>query len=919
MGDLFAKISREIRRLAFLLALALAVLGGAIAPARAQNAIPTADDAVASRQTTLQASQDAYVYSLAADTNFGAAEELLVTRGGNLGPAPIFANALFQFPLPQFPVYTNIESATLLLYQTSGGDGRTWEMPIGRITESWDEGDVTYSNLPASVATGLSVTGAAEESAILLTEIGSEVQGWVRNGGGDNFGLYVGGTGTLARERTFASREASATANRPTLSIAYTLPPVRVCLIQNDTCPVAANALVHNLTTGAVYQTDANGFVSRDDLGTIGVGDRLWARIAVASANGGTQYHVQGAAVPAIDSAYMGIGDAQELRLVIDETQSLWVQDLEISAQWHVEGDAAYAATLARRFIQASSYLYAFTDGQFALGNVRIRQNYDGWDAANMQIHANNTLRPRAVIGGLVASETPDFNAAIPISYTTGPISMGSYWNRFGTPPNAQNTVDGVPFPESSMVADWPLALAHELGHWLLFLFDTYTGIDGNASVELAELCTGTAMGNVYEPGNHGFIFSPDDWVARCSGTEAYGRLNGRTEWATIAGWYPWVQIPSAFIEGPSLPPGVTSVGYIPPATVPGAAAAQLFDLEYQNGESSSGEARAFLMRNERIIEQGKPAKESTQVQLTGAEIGDRLCVYDINDHSEGDETPRHQFGCEVIAAGDDTLVMTRDQSWSPQVALQQIGADQVQIVVTATLNGAAANQLRVRLFPEHESGMDEVLLPHAGNVYSTTVTIAGGVPPLFAQVYVGETPAAPQSRREVVADRGTGGGGAFGPARLYGDVLVMSSDGNASFEGEGSLELEAGESIAWQSMPGTPPIPYTLQVLGQSYRLDAFPADLVEEGTVRIRYQEPPGTASATVSPTSSAGSSGVRIWFWDGMIWSALATDVVTPVNAVDGIRLASAPSAGVGVYAVMMPSENDNHRFLPAIAVE
>ncbi|MCB0147138.1 MAG: hypothetical protein KDE01_05740, partial [Caldilineaceae bacterium] len=58
---------------------------------------------------------------------------------------------------------------------------------------------------------------------------------------------------------------------------------------------------------------------------------------------------------------------------------------------------------------------------------------------------------------------------------------------------------------------------------------------------------------------------------------------------------------------------------------------------------------------------------------LTDARLGDRLCVYDINDHAESPDTPRHQFGCEIIAAGDAELAMTLNPAWRPQVTMTQI------------------------------------------------------------------------------------------------------------------------------------------------------------------------------------------------------------------------------------------------------
>lgn len=893
----------------------LCALAGFATSAHAQEALPAEGEEADQRRVFLPAIADSYVSNLNTASNFGSEPSLVVASGGTL--ATVNQPVLVRWDLSVFPLGTTVHAATMRLYQT-GTSGTTdpWTLPLSYITANWSEATVNYDNRPSSVSTGVSVVSPAQSGMEIDTDVTNLVQAW-QSGTPPNYGLYINAPFIAnPHSRAFDSREATTTTQRPMLVVDYTLPAIRVCFEQNDTCPIAPNSIVHNLTTGARYSTDANGYMSAADVESVALGDYLWARMPITSSNGGTLYATQGISeVVSADAffAVVGNGGSSEMRLVVEEDRPLWVQDLDISAQWYVRGNVEQATKLRDDILATSDYLHAFTDGQFVLGTVRVYQNYDQWGEAGMQLYANNTLRPRAIIGGVADAETPDFNPAIPITYTPGVISMGSYWNRFGTPPNSVNTQGGVPVLESEMEQDWALALGHELGHWLLYLFDTYTGVDGNASAELAELCTGTAMGNVYLPSNHGYIFSPDDWVTLCGETEAFAALGGRTEWETIQGWYTWATIPESFVADDYAPPApITQVVFVAPSIPPGDLAAQLFNLDYQDDELSSGEARAFLIRNERVLEQGKPAKNSTQVQLTGAEVGDLLCVYDINDHAEGVELPRHQFGCETIAAGDDTLVMTKDVLWSPEVALTQVGPDQVQVVVHANANGE--DSLTLRLFPEHESGMTPVVLPLVGNVYSATITLPASVPPLYAQVFVNESPAAPQTRREVMVDRGTGGGGAFGPARFYGDVLVMSSDGNASYQNSDLTELNEGESIAFQSMPGTPPLPFPLRIIGQSYRLDAFPISLVTSGTVSLRFTD----ADLVAAGAGAAGAGDPpAIWFWDGTFWSPLETSVIAPVNGADGVRVATAPSSGVGVYAVLIPAEGGSNRFLPIVA--
>ena len=479
-------------------------------------------------------------------------------------------------------------------------------------------------------------------------------------------------------------------------------------------------------------------------------------------------------------------------------------------------------------------------------------------------------------------------------------------------PPNQQVKVNGIPVSPATMVDDWAIATAHELGHYLLFLFDTYTGIDGQASQELADRCTGTAMGDAYKPSNHNFIFSPDHWQTACAGTEAHHTLKGRTEWETIRLWYPWVIQPTAVVTGPVAPPAnLTTVTFLAPSTPPGEpATSQLFDMIYEAGELTSGEARVFTFRGDQLFEQGKPPKNATQVQLIDAQVADRLCVYDVNDHAEGGETPRHQFGCEPIQPGDAELQMTKNTAWEPLIALTQVSTTSLRLAVTQTLPAGA--QVVAKLYPEHGTALPQQTLTASGGAYSHVFDFGGPVTPVYAQVWIDETPSGLATRREVVADRGTGGSGAFGPAKHFGGVLVVSSDGKANYETDQPVELGSGESIAWQSMPGTPTLPLGTAIIGQSYRLDAFPPVLVANGRVLIEYEAPVVLQSAG---SFDGQANEPSIYFWNGANWQALSTTEATPVNAADGVKVASAPSQGVGVYAVLLDL-GQNQLFLPLV---
>ena len=876
---------------------------------QAQDIAPAAADG-AQTILTLKPVADATIIATQLGTTGGNNSELRIAQQPDR-----IEYALLRFDVSALPAGATIKAATLRLYQTrSDVDASAVFLPLYRILEPWDEAKVTWANQPPFDDNAIGGFDSPAQSAVEVeADITALVAAWV-SGAFPNEGLLITtGANDLYFARAFSSREG---AKAPQLLIDYTLPPLRICREQIDDCQAAAGAILSIVGTQEKRIADAAGVVDSTGLA---LGQQLWARLQVESGDDGARFDT--AAPVTIDASrfvFRSSSESWEMPLAVTEGRPLWIQDLTLSAQWFVEANPADAAQLRDRIIKASDYLYSFTDGQFALGNVTVRQLYDGWDAANIQLYANNILQPKAIIGGIVGIETPDFALGNAVRYSPGAVSMGSYWNRFGSPPNSLNVFDGTVYNENDVADDWSLALAHEFGHYLLYLFDTYTGVDGISNLALTKLCTGTAMGDVYRTSNQNFIFDPTHWNTKCNGTEAFARLNGRTEWQTIAGWYAWVVPPVAIVDGPVAPPApVTSVTFVAPRTTPGRAAPSLFNLDYRDGETSSGEARAFLYQGGRLVEQGKPPEASLTLEVTGAQVGDRLCVYDVNDHASTSDNPRHQFGCEEIAA-NDVVFMTKEETWNPQITLLQVGAQQLQIVVRADV--APNQQVSVRLFPEHQTALTPLVLPRTGDVFSATVKLSQPVPALYAQVFVNEAPAAPTTRREIVADRGTGGGGAFGPAKAYGGALVVSSDGNATFEFAGDLDLAPGQSIAWQSMPGTPPLPPFRVISGQSYRLDAFPPALAGNGIVHIIYDNLFGAQGAGAAESAGAGGpANTALYFWNGTVWRRLPTQLTTPADSTDGEQMASAPSQGVGVYAVLADLPGSSVTYLPMVRVK
>jgi hypothetical protein len=212
----------------------------------------------------------------------------------------------------------------------------------------------------------------------------------------------------------------------------------------------------------------------------------------------------------------------QELVVLADNP--LLVFNLDVSLEWDAHNDSLYLEQLAFNLQRASEYLYDFSNGQVALGQVNVFQNADEWVFSHVVVQANNRLRPFAAQGGVVITDTIDDDHNTPtdtIQYSPGQVTMGSNWNRYGR-------------PGQSLGDDWALILAHELGHYLLFHDDTYIGLDENGYLVAVDTCLGSAMSDLYSnPDNTEFIADETTWQANCADTLAEQTL-GRNEWETM-------------------------------------------------------------------------------------------------------------------------------------------------------------------------------------------------------------------------------------------------------------------------------------------------------------------------------------------------------------------------------------------------
>ncbi|NJM42097.1 MAG: hypothetical protein HC853_15775 [Anaerolineae bacterium] len=322
--------------------------------------------------------------------------------------------------------------------------------------------------------------------------------------------------------------------------------------------------------------------------------------------------------------------------LTVSSANPLYLFNLKVALEWDAQQEPGYLDQLTFNLKRASQYLYDFTNGQMALGDVTVTQNGEGAADANILVRANNRLRPYATQGGIVISTTADPSPALKINYDPGQVTMGASWNRYGT-------------PGQSIGDDWALALAHELGHYLLFQDETYLGLDKNNFITSIDNgptgCYGSAMGDLYsDAAATEFIFNPTAWT-KCQNTLAAKTLK-RTEWETMQTWYRALVMPTAMLTGPAILPfdftNVTVITQTLTQTVP--LPDPSFYLDYVGGYGSSGEATAYLLKQDgprtgvRIVDLGSPLSGQNRVLARGAvphqasgAPGDTLCVFDLS------------------------------------------------------------------------------------------------------------------------------------------------------------------------------------------------------------------------------------------------------------------------------------------------
>lgn len=198
-------------------------------PTPTPTATPTATPTPTSTPTptpttaTLTANADAWVDQNDPSENGGSDTELKV-RSTTSGSPDRNHRAFVQFSLASIPSGATIQSASLRLYLFDApGASRTYE--AHRVTASWTEATITWSNQPGVTATASdSIATGTSDNVTLSWNVATDVQAFV-SGSQTNSGWRLKDqteSGSSDREGDFRSKEHGTSSQRPQLVVTYT-------------------------------------------------------------------------------------------------------------------------------------------------------------------------------------------------------------------------------------------------------------------------------------------------------------------------------------------------------------------------------------------------------------------------------------------------------------------------------------------------------------------------------------------------------------------------------------------------------------------------------------------------------------------------------------------------------------------------
>ncbi|MFN8440658.1 MAG: VCBS repeat-containing protein [Caldilineaceae bacterium] len=657
--------------------------------------------------------------------------------------------------------------------------------------------------------------------------------------------------------------------------------------------------------------TTVNGYLS--GRGALAIGDQLLAMVPISHNLNYTLYATSG--IPNENGLTMKpVSQAGVQTLTVSAAHPLLLFDLDVSVEWDASNDGLFYQQLTTAFQRASAILYDVSDGQIALGEVRIHPNREAWLSADVVIYANNNLRPRATMGGLVESPANDVQAAsgkaLKDAYTPGQVRMGPIWDPFG-----QNFAE--------LTQDWQRALAHELAHYLLYLPDNYLGVGmdrsqgGENRILTLTDCQGSLMTDAYNP-DYSELLTDPEWRSRppCLNTVAAQLLTQRSDWATVRHFYPQLITPANKLVGPALLPlNVTHVRLIEPTTPQAQpVAARNYDLRDENGTVTVlRQAQAYLLQShgtpttsdDALLYLGSTGVGSDRIMVRGALAGDKVCVIDNASTS-------WRAGCETVTPQSTSIRLRSVPGWQPDIQISPVTSTTFQLTVT---QANQVGQLSVQLLPAYGPSDDASAIrsvtqplnqsPAAKDTYTARISLPYPIFEGFVRVYNDSAPDQFQAMTQffLSGDWGPPGGwrGGNGVNRAWGanrrslEAPAASGDGKVTILNLADLLADPGDTTI-QAVNDLPHLPLWLTPVGAGYRIYSGSA---LTRTLMFEYSQrdvPPGYEQTLNLYYLPVGGSE-----WQRLVTGPLAGGGVDPSDNLATVVMPTA-NRGNGIYALM-----------------
>ncbi|GAB4211805.1 MAG: hypothetical protein OHK0022_46780 [Roseiflexaceae bacterium] len=641
------------------------------------------------------------------------------------------------------------------------------------------------------------------------------------------------------------------------------------------------------------WYTDWQGYLKGHD--SLTMTERLVALAPISATDTYTLYHTS--ASPTLDGFdFHTIRSSGVQTLTVSPDNPLILFNLDLSVEWDARGDSVFRTQLEAQIKRASELLFRWSNGQVALGDIRIFSNGERWNDAHIRLYATNRMRPSAAQGGIVWADRADPDKP-DLVYERGQLRMGAVWNRYGE-------------ASAELGEEWARTLAHELGHYALFLNDNYLLKQGDRLIT-SDICPGP-MTDPYDD-SEGSFRPQADWLPACASTLSQIE-NGRADWTTINTFYTTSDFtlnePPQFApeQNPSvLPLAVTQVrfdtAFASTADLPIAGPLVLLSDDQGRPLRLGGRARGILYQGAgvdkvdlptgaRVIDLGSPVEE--RLAARGARRGDTVCVYTVDTARD-----QQRQGCVAIRSNNQQLRLAEATGWRPVVQARPVSPTELALAVQGvTLKDGET--LRAQLYPSDRRALPSFDLQPTGSpgVFEGTLSDSdGGMFEGVLRVWATGTP-----RRETLIDlrmygnpsgmwyRGTPRGSPSG--MWYRGAPALSADGQAILY-TGENDLAPGTLYLLQATDSPPAPPVWAAPVSRAYRLTTTDDAALAGGSLNIGYLS---------QDVPSGQEPGVHMFVWDETmrVWTVLDTYLDRERNQ------ASAPVSSEGLYMLMATTQ-------------